>query len=178
MRGGAPRRNFSAFSHLNDNLAGFVCVAPRKLVQLCLAWPQHAHVAGSLARVSIAIDTETKLCEIKYHSTRMRELVYGRHLGTRAFHNCKLRLLERAANLPSSGRADVRSAAAIDRRADRAHLRRFEGVCVAVAQLCPEVRDLDGMPQSVQVCTPRAAPHTVMPSQHHVNFTPLHIACI
>eukprot|EP00966_Prymnesium_polylepis_P206469 4783863-Prymnesium_polylepis.1 len=40
----------------------------------------------------------------------MRELVYGRHLGTRAFHNCKLCLLERVANLPSSGRANVRSA--------------------------------------------------------------------
>ena len=56
--------------------------------------------------VSIAIDTETKLCKTKYHS-HMRGLVYGRHLGTRAFHNCKLRLLERVANIPSSGRADV-----------------------------------------------------------------------
>ena len=50
---------------------------------------EHLQATG----VSIAIDTETKLCKIKYHS-HMRELVYGRHLGTRAFHNCKLRLLE------------------------------------------------------------------------------------
>ena len=55
---------------------------------------------------SIAIDTETKLCKVKYHS-HMRELVYGRHLGTRAFHNC-VASAERVANLPSSGRADVR----------------------------------------------------------------------
>ena len=44
---------------------------------------EHLQATG----VSIAIDTETKLCKIKYHS-HMRELVYGRHLGTRAFHNC------------------------------------------------------------------------------------------